>query len=112
MNKFDELYNKIINEAIDFNQLINTINNSVDDELENKPPLSQVIKDAIEDEILFGIDSGVPYWFKSIMAFINKGMSKSKAASMILINGPRAILRMLCLYDSDTFLIIRIYNTT
>jgi len=52
MNKFDKLYNKIINEAIDFNQLLDTINNSVDDELENKPPLSQVIKDAIEDEII------------------------------------------------------------
>lgn len=58
MNKFDELYNKIINESIDFNQLINSINNSLDDVLENKPPkqpkppLSQVIKDAIEDEII------------------------------------------------------------
>ena len=40
------------------------------------------------------------------MAFINKGINKSNIASMILINGPRAILRMLCLYDSDTFLII------
>ena len=52
MNKFDELYNKIINEAIDFNQLTNAINNSLDDVLENKQPLSQVIKDAIEDEII------------------------------------------------------------
>ena len=40
------------------------------------------------------------------MAFINKGINKSNIASMILINGPRAILRMLCLYESDTFLII------
>ena len=43
---------------------------------------------------------------------MNKGISKSNIASIILMNGPRAILKMLCLYDSDTFLIIKIYNTT
>ena len=37
MNNFDKLYNKIINEMAEDN---------------NKQPLSQVIKDAIEDEII------------------------------------------------------------
>ena len=73
--------------------------------------LKTLMNEAIEDEILLGMLSGLPYWFKSIMAFMNKGMSKSNIASMILMNGPRAILKMLCLYDSDTFLIIKIYNT-
>ena len=72
--------------------------------------LKTLINEAIEDEILLGMLSGLPYWFKSIMAFMNKGMSKSKNASIALINGPRPILRILCLYDSDTFLIITIYN--
>ena len=54
--------------------------------------LKTLMNEAIEDEILLGMLSGLPYWFKSIMAFINKGINKSKNASMAFKNGPKAIL--------------------
>ena len=68
--------------------------------------LTNLIKEAKDEDITLGISLGEPYWLKSIMAFINKGISKSNIASMIFKKGPKAIIKIWCLYDSDTLLII------
>ena len=70
------------------------------------PKLNARIKVAIFLETTLGILSGVLNWLKSNTAFMIRGISKSKIASMIFNNGPRATLRMLCLIESLTFLII------